>query len=167
MYYLVTLRYVGPNPNEEIYIDFDQIQISTSPATKNGNKEICLEGWCGTTDDIAIYAHGQYATLDEARSVIIKNFGEVRCFENSDQQDVIEAYKFGRYRRMSSQETADWSYDSIQFDIKHDTTDARIQELVLAYEAEANSQGSTLHGDLEEFMIEHRTELLEDLVEDA
>jgi hypothetical protein len=68
---------------------------------------------CGTTNDWAVYAHGEYATIEEARAAITEKFGEVRdsdangdSFE-SDDEDVVEAYKPGKYAPMSSQATAD------------------------------------------------------------
>lgn len=162
-YYIVETNYVGPNQDQ--YVDADTIEIRTAPALGNMDHEPHLDGWCGTTNDRAVYAHGGYATIEEARAAIAEKFGEVRdsdangdSFE-SDDEDVVETYKRGKYAPMSSQATADWAYESIQSDIEADTTDERIAELVAEYEAEANSIGCTLDSDLESFMQAHRQKL--------
>lgn len=167
MYYIIETNYVGPNHDQ--HVDADRIEISTTPAITNRSHEIRLDGWCGTTNDWAVYAHGEYATIEAARAAIAEKFGDVRdrdangySFE-SDDEDVVEVYKPGKYTPMSSQATADWAYEGIQSDIEADTTDERIAELVAAYEAEANSCGYTLHSDLEDFMKERRRELRDEL----
>jgi hypothetical protein len=165
MYYVIETKYVGPNKGQDQYVDVDKIEISTSPAITNSSHEERTDGWCGTTDDWAVYAHGEYDTIEEARAAIIEKFGEVRDSDpngdrfESDDEDVVETYKPGKFAPMSSHATADWAYEGIQSDIEADTSDERIAELVAMYEAEANSMGYTLHGDLEDFMYERRQEL--------
>lgn len=172
MYYVIETRYVGPNQDQDQYVDADRIEISTSPAITNLSHEKRLEGWCGTTSNWAVYAHGEYATIEEAREAITEKFGEVRAADSfeSDDEDVVETYKPGEYTLMSSQETAEWMYEGIQSDIAADTTDERIAELIDEYEAYANSDGYTLDSNLvEELMQEHRQKLrdeLEDEMED-
>jgi len=173
MYYIIETNYVGPNQTQDQYVDVDKIEISTSPAITNSSHEERTEGWCGTTNDWAVYAHGEYATIEEARAAITDKFGEVRdsdangdSFESYD-EDVVEVYKPGKYTPMSSQATADWAYEGIKSDIEADTTDERIAELVAEYEAEANSNGYTLDSDLEYFMQERRQELRDELEDEA
>lgn len=165
MYYIIETNYVGPNQTQDQYVDVDKIEISTSPAITNRSHEERTEGWCGTTDDWAVYAHGEYGTIEAARVAITDKFGEVRdsdangdSFE-SDDEDVVEIYKPGKYAPMSRQATADWAYEVIQSDIDADTSDERIAELVAEYEAVANSNGYTLDSDLEGLMQERRQEL--------
>lgn len=174
MYYIIETCYVGPNQNQDRYVDFDKIEISLSPATTNSSHEVCISGWCGTTDDFSVHAHGEYSTLEEARAAISERFGgEVRkCDANGDsfepdQEDVVEVYKPGKYAPMSSESTADWAYDAIQADIAADTTDERIAELVTIYETEANNNGYTLNSHLEDFMQERRQELRDELEDEA
>lgn len=167
MYYVIETNYVGSNQTQDQYVDVDKIEISTSPAITNSSHEERTEGWCGTTNDWAVFAHGEYATIEEARAAIAEKFGEVRdangdSFE-SDDENVVETYKPGKYVPMSSQATADWAYEGIQSDIVADTTDERIDELVTEYEAEANSNGYTLDSGLEGFMQERRQELRDEL----
>lgn len=172
MYYIIETNYVGPNQTQDQYVDVDKIEISTSPAITNNHEER-TEGWCGTTNGWAVYAHGEYSTIEEARAAITEKFGEVRdsdtngdSFE-SDYENVVETYKPGKYAPMSSQATADWAYEGIQSDIEADTTDERIAELVVAYEAEANSNGYTLDSDLKDFMQERRQDLRGELEDEA
>lgn len=173
MYYVIETNYVGPNQTQDQYVDADKIEISTSPAITNSSHEVRLEGWCGTTNDWAVYAHGEYATIEAARVAIAEKFGEVRgadadgySFE-SDNADAVETYKPGKFAPMSSQATADWAYAGIQSDIAADTTDERIAELVAEYEADANRNGYTLDSDLEDFMRQRRQELLDGLEDEA
>lgn len=173
MYYIIETKYVGPNQTQDQYVDVDKIEISTSPAITNSSHEERTEGWCGTTNDWAVYAHGEYATIEEARAAITDKFGEVRDSDangnnfESGYEDVVETYKPGQYAPMSSQATADWAYEGILSDIEADTTDERIAELVSWYEAEANSNGYTLDSDLKYFMQKRRQELRDDLEDDA
>jgi len=173
MHYIIVTNYVGPNQNQDQYVDVDKIEIRTSPAITNSSHEECTEGWCGTTNDWAVYAHGEYATIEEARAAITEKFGELRDSDansdrfESDDEDVVETYKPGKYAAISSQATADWAYEGIQSDIEADTSDERIAELVAEYEAEANSKGSTLDSDLEDFMQERRQELRDELEDEA
>jgi hypothetical protein len=173
MYYVIETNYVGPNQTQDQYVDVDKIEISTSPAITNSSHEERNEGWCGTINDWAVYAHGEYAAIEQARAAITEKFGEVRdsdangdSFESYD-EDVVETYKLGKYAPMSSQSTADWAYEGIQSDIEADTSDERIAELVAEYEAEANSNGDTLDSDLEDFMQERRQELRDELEDEA
>lgn len=173
MHYIIETIYVGPDQTQDQYVDVDKIEISTSPAITNRSHEERTEGWCGTTNDWAVYAHGEYATIEEARAAITEKFGEVRDsdansdrFESGD-EDVVETYKPGKYAPMSRQATADWAYEGILSDIEVDTTDERIAELAAEYEAEANSSGYTLDSALEDFMQERRQELRDELEDEA
>lgn len=173
MYYIIETRYVGPNRTQDQYVDVDRIDISTSPAMTNLSHVERTEGWCGTTNGWAVYAHGEYATIDAARAAIAEKFGDVRnsdadgdSFE-SDDDDVVETYKVGKFAPMGRQGTADWAYEGIQTDIEADTSDERIAELVAEYEAEANSNGYTLDSNLKDLMQERRQELRDELEGDA
>ena len=122
------------------------------------------DGWCGTTNDWAVRAHGQYASIEDAWAAIEETFGDVRATRTDDVNwmfkkfHIVENYKIGEYEPMTSQETADWANDAIEQDIQAETTDERIAELVADYEEDANSQGYTLRN-LEGLMKERRQEL--------
>ena len=173
MYYIIETNYVGPNRTQDQYVDVDTIVISTSPAMSNLSHVERTWGWCGTTNGWAVYAYGEYATIDAARAAIAERFGDVRntdpdgdSFE-SDDEGVVETYKVGKFAPVSREGTADWAYDGIQSDIEADTSDERIAELVAEYEAVANSYGYALHSDLKAFMQERRQELRDELEGDA
>jgi DNA-binding cell septation regulator SpoVG len=171
MFYIVETNYAGPNPDDDRYIDSSTIAITTSPAIRNGNCEICLDGWCGNSGDWVVHAHGEYSTIEKARAALADRFGEVRDSDPAGESfrdeyedlEVVEVYKAGKYSRMSSRATGDWAYEWIQRDIKADTSDKRINALVEEYEAEANTHGGTLHGELEQFMQVRRQELRDEL----
>jgi len=169
MFYIIETTYIGPNQKQDRYVDADGIEISTSPARANMSNEKRIEGWCGTTNDWCVTAHGEYATIEEAREAIAEKFGEVRKIDAPDDcldEHVIEQYKPGKYAPMSSQATGEWAWESIKEDIRADTTDERIAELVADYEGAANSDGFTLDSSLENYMQIQRQELRDEL-EDA
>ena len=163
MYYIIQTAYAGPNRSQ--HVDADTIKISTAPAITNSSHEEITEGWCGTTNDWAVYAHGQFDTIEAARAAIAETFGDVRDSDpngdrfESDDECAVEIYKPGKYEPMSSEATADWAYEGILSDIDADTTDEQIAELVAMYEADANSNGYTLNSDLADLMDERRQEL--------
>lgn len=173
MYYIIETNYVGPNRTQEEYVDVDRIDISTSPAMTNLSHVERTEGWCGTTNGWSVSAHGAYATIEEARAAIAEKFGDVRSSDTdgdsfeSDDENVVETYRPGKYAPLGSQATADWAYDGIQTDIDAGTSDERITELVAEYEAVANSYGYCLDSGLRGFMLERRQELRGELDDDA
>lgn len=162
MYYLIERNYVGPNPYAPQFVDADELYITTIPARTNSSNKIRTEGWCGTTNDWAIYAHGEYETIEKAREAIAEKFGETRIqepWEYDEFENVVERYKRGKYIPMSAEETADWAYDGIQADITADTTDEEIDALVSEYEINARASGYMLDSDLDDIMKERRQEL--------
>lgn len=165
MYYVIETHYAGPNQDTDEYVDADTIDISTSPAISNSDCEERLDGWCGETNGWSVYAHGAYATLEDARKAITDKWGDVREGESGQSyEDVIETYKPGKYAPMSAQATADWAHDGLQYDISADTTDGDIAALITKYEAEANDQGGTLDKSaLEGYMEDRRQELRDEL----
>lgn len=173
MYYIIETNYVGPNRTQDQYVDLDRIDISTSPALTNLSHVDRTEGWCGTTNGWSVYAHGEYDTIEDARAAIAAKFGDVRNSDangdsfDSDDEDVVETYRPGKFAPLSRQATADWAYEGIQADIEAGTSDERIAELVAAYEAVANSYGYTLDSGLKGFMQERRQELRDEMGDDA
>lgn len=130
MFYIIKHEYVGPNPDQNN--DADRIEISTSPAITNSSHEVRTEGWCGTTNNWAVYAHGEYDTIEETRAAIAEMFGDVRDRDENgyrfepDDEDVVEIYKLGKFIPMTAEETGDWACEGIRTDIEADTTDERI-----------------------------------------
>lgn len=169
MYYIIETQYVGPNQHQDGYTDVNKIEISTRPAINNCSLEPQIYGWCGTNNDWAVFSHGEYSTIEEARTAIGEIFNEVREGEpNSDffegqYAHVFETYKPGRYIPMSGEEAHRWVYEEMQTYIEAETTDERIAELLAELEAEANTQGLTLGGLPESDMLDYREELRAEL----
>ncbi|WP_435988386.1 hypothetical protein [Sulfitobacter sp. SH24] len=93
---------------KEIYNEIDrcttEIVIETLPATTNLSGEVKLDGWCGTFNDTATYAHGVYETLEEAQAVVKRMFSDFQAcsnrvhfnifgFDYSDIPSVVRVYK--------------------------------------------------------------------------
>lgn len=160
MYYIIETTYAGSN--QEQHTDATRIDISTTPAMTNQSHEERINGWCGTTDDWAVYAHGEYETIEAARQAIIAKWEHVRYSDSngdaytSDDPDIIETCKPGQYEPMSRQSTADWLYDGMTSDITADTTDEQIAKLVDDYESMAHDQGYTLDSDALDILTEYR-----------
>lgn len=164
MYYVIETKYVGPNQDQKV--DSTTIEISTSPATTNTSHEVKLHGWCGTSNDWAVYAHGEYPTAREAEAAIHAKFGPVRSDDDyQSEPGVIAAYRVGEYVPMSSENTADWIYELMRVDVDADTTDERIAELVASYEKLANAEGYALDSDADDHMKAFRQELRDELAD--
>lgn len=108
-YYVIEINYNGPS--QEQHVDADKIEISAACAVTNSRREKCTSGWCGTTNDWSVYAHGEYVTLEQAQVAIAEKFGKVRdadpdgdAFE-SDIPNVVKTYKAGLYSKMSRHAT--------------------------------------------------------------
>lgn len=165
MFYVTRTTYVGPNPGDERNSDFDYISIRTAPALTNSSQEPCFNGWCGTTDDLSVHAYGEYETLMAARAFIRQRWGDTRDtdrngepFEREDEH-TVEVYRLGRYTPMSESHTADWLAEAIARDIAADTSDARIDELLARYQADANAEGYALHKFADQLLREARDEM--------
>jgi hypothetical protein len=171
MFYVIENKYTGPNQDQDQYADVDTIVISTTPAVTNSSNEERTDGWCGTTNDWAVYAHGEYETIEAARAAIAEQFGDVRDrdanwdeFESMD-DDVVEVFKPGKYEPMCKEAVADWSYETAKEEITAETTDEEIAGMVDEYESEANSNGSSCAEHIEDVLIEFRDNLREEMDE--
>lgn len=145
-HYVIAVNYVGPNRDQNI--DADQIKITTEPARKNMSNEVCLDGWCGTTDDCAVYARGEFPDLEAAEAYIKANYKDAREIDDFyDEGGTVKAvYKPGKYEPIGKEATGNFIYDSLHDSVTASTTDAEISALVDDWEREANSQGCTLTG---------------------
>ena len=166
MYYVIKTEYVGPNADDDKYADADRIRISSAPARCNRKPyDPCVEGWCGTNYDWATFAHGEYDSLEAAQAAVAQKFGDVRLSDPdwTDDNDVIEVYRPGRYAPMGRQSTEDWAYQGIEEDVTAVTTNEEIDDLAAEYESVANNEtGCTLDlAALTRAMRRHRQELLD------
>lgn len=71
-YYLIQIRNVAPHspkyPLDTTYV------IQTRPGVTNMSSEPKIDGWLGTTDDIAQYAEGEFAAFADALAAIPEQF---------------------------------------------------------------------------------------------
>lgn len=185
MYYIIENIYIGPNPNEEKYLNANSILISKSPAITNSSREVRLEGWCGADNDWSTVAHGKYETLQDARDAISERFGSVRATNSFsdklliDQEylsydyDIVEIYKIGRYERMDLDGISNIVECCVGQTLFADTSDEQIVEIAAECEAELNTLCSLTLGEyFEDYLRDARDrlrkeqqELLEDVTE--
>lgn len=72
----------------------DKVEIRTSPARTNFSHEERINGFCGATNNKAVYAHGEYSTLEAARAAVLSLF-EVITDDDEDENDdeeLVETY---------------------------------------------------------------------------
>ena len=156
-FYLITETYTGPNMDQ--HIDEDVIQIRTEPARTNSSGEIRISGWCGTTDDWSVHAHGEYDSIEAAKAAIKERFDAVRpCEVDLDDDVVVNAYLPGEHIPMTSQQTGDWIFDSL-LAVTANSTDEDLGRLAARLEHEAREDGLKLHSDLIDMLKDHRSEL--------
>lgn len=88
-YYVIETNYVDAESG-------DKVEIRTSPARTNFSHVVRLTGFCGATNNRAVYAHGEYSTLEAARAAIASLFdvnddGEADDDE-ADDEEIVETY---------------------------------------------------------------------------
>lgn len=161
-YYVIEEAYVGANQDQNI--DASVIKITTEPARTNSSKEICTDGWCGTTDDWSVTARGEYESEEKAKAFIDQFYDKGTRDTDWDENDpsIVAVYKYGKYEPMSRESTGEFVYDSLHESVTSKTTDEEVDSLVDDWELEANSQGCTLTGAYN-MAIDYRDELLEDI----
>lgn len=158
-YYIITTEYAGPNPRENL--DADRIVIRTEPGITNSSREVRTEGWLGQTNEWSQYAHGEYATLDDALDAVNRLWPEHREDDwDVDHDDtLVRAFRPGRYALIG--------YDGLNSDdfVTAESTDAEITENALLLEEWANYEDCTYAGGIEgliELLAERRAELIAD-----
>ena len=72
----------------------DKVEIRTAPARTNFSHEERIKGFCGATNNRAVYAHGEFATLEEARAVVRSLFDVTDEDDEaeSDDEELVETY---------------------------------------------------------------------------
>jgi hypothetical protein len=148
-YYIIEINYIGPNP----LCDVDTIGIYKTPAYGNMDKQPVIDGWAGTTNDWATYAHGEFATLEDARAKVEEIYPDRREVELQD-EDCVELWKPGKYAEMSKEGTSDWLASDLR--LTGDETDEQLQEIIEVAESNANDNGCTLHHSAFDILVEER-----------
>lgn len=158
-YYVVATEYVGPNASQ--HVDDNTIEIYNTPAVGNMHHQPIITGWCGTTDDWAVFAHGEYDSEAAARAYIEQEWPKCREQEKDPlvEDDAVASFKPGEYEQWSQEQVADWIYEAIEESISASTTDAEIDAMVQKWERIANQERATLGDYAEDLAINHRDDL--------
>ena len=103
-YYVVEVRWTGPDQTGAKYIDFDRYEITTAPP-RDTSGNIQLSGWLGPDGFVARYAHGEHDSLAAADYTVVGlSDGGFRrydgCGHNGDGA-VVATYRPGKYPPMS------------------------------------------------------------------
>lgn len=86
-YYVIETNYVDTESG-------DKIEIRTAPARTNFSHEVRIIGFCGATNNKAVYAHGEFATLESARAAIASLFDVIddEDDDEADDEEIVETY---------------------------------------------------------------------------
>jgi hypothetical protein len=156
MYYIISKNKIGQRNGESV-------AITTEPGKTNMSHEIRLDGWLGTTNDIAYYAHGEYETIEAAESALDELFPERREAGVNDYPDpsTVQEWIVGEYEEWSADSSIEYCYD-YRRDIDAETTDAEIEKWVdEADDYCREDNGGTLDVDaVVQWLIEYRNELI-------
>lgn len=127
-FYIIEQSYEGPNPDD--HLDDQTFRVQTRPGLGNLSHKPILHGWLGTTNDWCKIAHGEFATLDEAKAEID------RLTANSYREDELEAedrynkilyrVRVGRLEPWNAAASQDWCWESMRDRIDVVTTDDEI-----------------------------------------
>jgi hypothetical protein len=172
-YYITSSEYVGPNRDQ--HLNDNIYTISTTPGRTNMSHEIRTDGWLGTTNDWAYYAHGEFETEADARAEIEKllpdGYRKLDCDEPTGIDDDgnltydLARYSVGKFEDWDAENSVTWCYE-IRHEITAETTDERIDELVDECEGYANAEGVSLDGTaIAKMLTERRDELLAESAE--
>ncbi len=164
MYYVIKKEYVGPNQDQEKWVDYDIVVISRKPARTNMSHEIKIKGWCGTTNDLSVTAYGEYETLEQAENAILEKFGKVRIADSEYQDpNIVAAFKPGEYAPIS-RETASNIADQWCTGLCATSTDKKLDEILEEMEDYARGEGFTIAG-WEDFIREKLEDHIEEIKE--
>lgn len=147
-YYVSSNSYVGPDEGR----DDDVVVISTRPCRTNSSHEERIEGWCGTTNNMSLTAHGVFESLAAAKTyaedeILDGDFREIYAGgepEDADfffDPDVVAAYRIGDAPTMTPSESVDWMLGFGDTDITKDTTDDQIVEMARSWSEESVEHG--------------------------
>ena len=144
-YYIVETHYRAQPHEDAKDIDLNQFEITTTPP-KNAIGEICWDGWLGTTNDVARYAHGAYDSLAAAEHAVINSFGG-GLFRRDPEEDlppgVLAVYRPGSY--VPDTILGLWLESLV--DISADDTDDDLERQATAMIYEMQEEGCTVTHD--------------------
>ena len=112
MFYVISLQYNRPADGT------DRIEIRTEPARGNLDREPVLEGWAGTTNDVATWGQGKYASEQLARVFILERYGALEEIDHPfGDPDVIATFQQQTDTVAVAVERTDW-----RLAVAHDET---------------------------------------------
>ena len=147
-YYIVEVKYCGPNRNDAEHVDLDRYEIRTTPPRIFATGEVCTGGYLGASRTTACYAHGVYDRLSAAEYALqtgpLRYQGFRRDPLDDFPYDVLTVYRPGRLPPMSDEALDQWLECSV-----HITADDTHMGLVgqagaLRYELEEDGYSVTL-----------------------
>jgi hypothetical protein len=163
-YYVISTDYNGPNAAE--HLNSNTIEIRNEPMRGNsGDRPEITDGWCGTTNDWSVYAHGEYETLEAARAALHQIEPATRPDTSGLHCDeaTYESFLVGAYNLQSENEVGDWLYFGMSESVTAETTDAQLAELAGDFELIANEEGMGLNDEAIGILCKYRDELREDV----
>ena len=98
-YYIVETHYIGPESHVREYSELDRFEITTTPP-KNATGEISWDGYLGTSNNVARYAHGVYDSLAAAEDAAVISLGCGVCLREPEEalpRGVLAIYLVPRY----------------------------------------------------------------------
>jgi len=155
--------------------------IQTAPACGNLSGDPITDGWCGTTDDWAECAHGEYCTLEEAQEAVRRLIGCDRLHHHAcdsetgfpggwDEHDetLVECYS-RQDLTWTTWDTGEWLYgqDAHPDGVTAETTDEELAGLADEAEAIAEMDRVRLDGEgVLDVLTRDRDEQREDAIAD-
>ena len=139
-FYIEEIRYCGPDGRTDKYIDFDRFEITTEPPRTNMTEEVCLDGFLGTYDDVARYAHGVYDSLAAAEYAIQNLLGDEYRLDDepSEFPDVLVVCRRGRLPPFSDEALGIWLQD---VDVPADADNAALRRQAKGLASELEDTG--------------------------
>lgn len=161
-FYVLSSENVGPNADDNK--NSHTYWVSTEPGITNMSRQVKLEGWLGTTNDVTEYAHGEFNSLEEAKAWIeeeLREEGFRIAEEDEDNPDTLIAYIVGRYEEWTAEESRQWCYEGMKHQVTADTTDEQIDEMVKEWNTDCQREvdGTLDTRAVEKMCIEHRDEM--------
>ncbi len=162
MFYIIESEYVGPNPDQ--HLNDHCYLVQTVPGRKNMSHEICIDGWLGTTNDWSETAHGEYDTLEEAKTRIDEILGsEYREPVESYGDEIVYQVVVGKLEKWDAENSQAWCYEGMIQSITADSTDAKIDDFISECAADLEDEGGELDTDaVERMCVKHRDSLKDD-----
>lgn len=128
-YYLISTEWTGADRAE--HVNGDRIIISREPLRGNGNgRPVVTDGWAGTTNDTASYAHGAYDTLEAARAALRAEWPDAVAvdWERDDDPDAVEVYRPDPLEHLGADGTLAWVSDAMPASLTAGEVPGLVQE---------------------------------------